>query len=286
MASALDHQTDGRTAMLPLRPKVAASDAADAPKSILKGSSRNEAIPANIPTPKTDAEKRRLDTAMEYALLIQEQKDAQAQILNAIEELSEYPANPVPTAEETQRFTTLVTPFQPSDYDALVEERHANNLCGYTLCPNPPRSRDLRHPWKHPKGWENWCSAACTRQALYVKAQLNEVPAWERRSEGSSSVTLRPSPESTSLPQSASSNTADQRHREQETLALERGESVSSNKIHRVVTRSMVEHQTRSTSPPLREPPSRAPASVRFEDLIHRSPRTNNQDTDLQDFSD
>jgi len=163
------------------------------PKSILKkteSKSLNTNISGSLPVPKSDAEKRRLDVVIQHATLIQDQKRVQLQLLSSIEELSEYPIGQEPTTDEITKFLALVTEFQPSDYDALIEERHVNGRCAYTLCANPPRKSDIKRPWLRPKGWENWCSEACAKKAFYVKAQLDETPAWERRGGGSSALVL------------------------------------------------------------------------------------------------
>jgi len=230
----------------------------------------------SLPTPKTDAEKRRLETAIQHASLIQEQKDIQKQNLNAIERLSLFPAQAEPTPEEQQTFTTLVNTFQPSDYDALVEERHANGLCGYTLCPNAPRKRDPKHPWRNPKGWSDWCSETCARAALYVKAQLNEVPAWERRCGEPSAIVLQSIPGRIDLPIRTSNASGADALLERKTLALERGETGAVTKIDRVVLPDIVENAVASGGQ----------ISRRFEDLVHDSSKAVHGQTDLHDFSD
>ncbi|KAG9943325.1 hypothetical protein KCU85_g8789, partial [Aureobasidium melanogenum] len=154
------------------------------PKSILKKSSSPLDSPSlsNLKIkPKSDAERRRLETAIQHAHLIQEQKSILAQNLNYIEELSDYPADTTASASEISAFLDYMVSFQPSDYDALIEERHVNGRCGYTLCANAPRKAAVKAPWQKSKGVENWCSEDCARKALYVKAQLSETPAWERR---------------------------------------------------------------------------------------------------------
>ncbi|KAG9580152.1 hypothetical protein KCU86_g12308, partial [Aureobasidium melanogenum] len=162
------------------------------PKSILKKTSSHTSssldttpsLPPNTNLkirPKSDAERKRLETAIQHAHLIQEQKAILAKNLDYIEELSDYPASSSASASETSAFLEYMISFQPSDYDALIEERHVNGRCGYTLCANAPRKAAVKAPWQKGKGVENWCSDDCAKKALYVKAQLSETPAWERR---------------------------------------------------------------------------------------------------------
>jgi len=160
------------------------------PKSILKkpsshtSSTLDTSLPPNTNLkihPKSDIERKRLETAIQHAHLIQEQKSILRQNLDAIEELSDYPLGTSATASETATFLEYMLSFQPSDYDALIEERHVNGRCGYTLCALSPRKAAPKAPWLKSKGQENWCSEACAKKALYIKAQLSETPAWERR---------------------------------------------------------------------------------------------------------
>ncbi|GAB7354302.1 hypothetical protein MBLNU459_g4822t1 [Dothideomycetes sp. NU459] len=223
------------------------------PKSILKKTVHNNVpFPSTpgLPTPKSDVERRRLDTAIQHARLIQDQKDVLARNLNAIEELSELPASSTATAAEVVRFTSLVMAFQPSDYDALVEERHANGLCGYALCANPPRKTDARRPWLRPKGSENWCSDDCARRALYVKAQLDETPAWERRGGGVASITLYDDRKYRAANGGdAAAATAESRANERN-LALERGEKVAAFKIDGVMSTQIMEKKPAAAAMP------------------------------------
>ncbi|GAB7340056.1 hypothetical protein MBLNU457_6552t1 [Dothideomycetes sp. NU457] len=226
------------------------------PKSILKKKSSQIPLPATLPIPKTDEEKKRLQVAIHHATLIQDQKAIQQQNLDAIEELSDIPVGSESTAQETKRFTSLVIQFQPSDYDALIEERVVNGRCGYTLCPNSARKLEPKMSWARPKGSQNWCSNECAKKALYVKAQLDETPAWERR-EGLSTIALRPdaSSDGTQLPirtKIASTDASD--------LAMERGDKITSSRGG-LVTDEIVEKETKAP---------KAPMSVRFDDFAHQ----------------
>ena len=226
------------------------------PKSILKKKDSQLPQGSSLPVPKTDEEKKRLQVAIHHATLIQDQKAIQQQNLDAVEELSDVPVDSEATVRETKRFTSLVIQFQPSDYDALIEERVVNGRCGYTLCPNPARKLDPKLSWARPKGSQNWCSNECAKKALYVKAQLDETPAWERRG-GLSTIALRPEAASEGAQRSITSNSTTT---DASNLAMERGDRITSTRGS-LVTNEIVENETK---------PPKAPLSVRFDDFAHQ----------------
>lgn len=218
------------------------------PKSILKKTRTSPSASLNI-TPKSDAERNRLEVALQHARLLQEQKAIMRANLDAIEQLSEYPAASTPTEAETSTFLSLMRSFQPGDYDALIEERHVNNLCGYTLCANQPRKKVAGRAWLKPQGTENWCSDDCAKRALYIKAQLDETPAWERRADATNPLILYGAkklqlPVREKQPQQANT---DHHH-----LAYERGEvrKVSDAKMDRVLKAEILENKTVSSVMP------------------------------------
>ncbi|KAG8531559.1 uncharacterized protein KY384_003189 [Bacidia gigantensis] len=170
------------------------------PRSILK----NPSVPSTDPPLKQQDRMR--ETALYHANLIQHRKDVENQILNIIEALLELPsssdADPAsPSVEEAAVVGSSLRLFQPSDYDALVEERNINKQCGYVLCPRLNRQQETTAKYRLIKAqrsrrselhivkthaMEKWCSDECGRRALYLKAQLNGEPAWTRdASEGS-----------------------------------------------------------------------------------------------------
>ncbi|XWX01104.1 hypothetical protein V2A60_009129 [Cordyceps javanica] len=135
------------------------------------------------------------EIAIQHAKVLQHRKDLEAEILDSLILLSEYPLQRGPSldasrpaASDAAGFRTHVRLFQPSDYDDLIEERHVNGLCGYTLCPRPHRDTGPGGEWRitgaghivKRRDLERWCSQACARRALYVKVQLSEAAAWER----------------------------------------------------------------------------------------------------------
>ena len=135
------------------------------------------------------------EIAIAHAKIIQHRKDLEAEILDSLVILSEYPLvreSPYnasnPASSDIADFKAHVRLFQPSDYDDLIIERNVNELCGYTLCARPRRNTGPGGQWKiasngnimKREDLEKWCSQQCARRALYVKVQLNETAAWER----------------------------------------------------------------------------------------------------------
>ena len=145
----------------------------------------------------TSREDRARKTAIHHAELLQQRKNTEMQILEFMEILIDYPTTTdsdaaQPSAENVTQVKEMLVPFQPSDYDALVEERNINRKCGYVLCQNPNRTQGTKAKFGflHTKGkgikivdqkfLERWCSPECGKRALYLRVQLDEVPAWER----------------------------------------------------------------------------------------------------------
>lgn len=165
------------------------------PRSILK-KPKNTTPASDEDEEMSDPLERRREVALQHARIIQHRKDVEAQILDDLILLSEFPpassrdrftpAHPSP--DDAATFKAQVRLFQPSDYDDLIVERNVNDLCGYTLCGRPRRQTGPGGAWKimasgqiaRRKDVEMWCSAACARRAMYVKVQLNETAAWER----------------------------------------------------------------------------------------------------------
>ncbi|KAF2243108.1 hypothetical protein BU26DRAFT_524070 [Trematosphaeria pertusa] len=163
------------------------------PKSILK----KTAVSADAPPSARPVNQRHLDLALHHANIIEQRKTVEQQVLDAILVLMDFPTAPNadptrPSASDALCFCESVIPFQPADYDSLIEERNIADKCGYALCPRPKRkapSRAKKHFIDTAKGveivdrkvLEVWCSDDCAKRALYVKVQLNEEPAWLRQ---------------------------------------------------------------------------------------------------------
>ncbi|KAI4721176.1 hypothetical protein E4T48_02527 [Aureobasidium sp. EXF-10727] len=234
-----------------------------APKSILKKTSSHtsssdpsDSLTANLKIkPKSDLERKRLQTAISHATLIQEQKAILRKNLDAIEELSDIPVEGAASMAETERFLDAMVDFQASDYDALIEERHVNGRCGYALCANAPREAKPKAPWIKNRGQEMWCTDACAKKALYIKAQLSETPAWERRAGDRNPLVLYGGSQATSsteqmqLPvrqKAAPKNTSERE------LAYERGEvdTVAAAKMDKVLAAQVQENSIISSVMP------------------------------------
>lgn len=194
------------------------------------------------------------EIALQHARIIQHRKDLEAEILDSLILLSEYPLERGPSYGATQPAPTDVTDFkahirlfQPSDYDDLIVERNANGLCGYTLCPKPQRNMGPGGEWTFTasgdivkrKDLEMWCSQTCARLAMYVKVQLNETAAWERAGIPDIKIELMDEDKSAEAEADRTARKLgdlklqDQRQaaRDNAALALERGEPIQPDKI-------------------------------------------------------
>ncbi|KAI9704883.1 MAG: hypothetical protein M1836_006663 [Candelina mexicana] len=139
------------------------------------------------------------DSALLQATLLQQRQEFELQILDATETLIDFPslqsADPAhPDSAEATLFKTLLTLFQPADYDSLIHERNINGKCGYALCPRTRQMENTRAKFRILRGkgnpedfqviprahLEQWCSEECAKRALYLKVQLDEQPAWMR----------------------------------------------------------------------------------------------------------
>ncbi|KAI1430251.1 Rtr1/RPAP2 family-domain-containing protein [Xylaria sp. FL1777] len=232
--------------------------------------------------PSTSAERRAPDpreVAVQHARIIHSRREIEDQISDSIIELSKFPvtraapynaSNPAPADAEV--FQNQVRLYQPSDYDDLVEERNANGLCGYTLCPKP-RSRVsgggafkiLNYGRKDfnivpTRELEKWCSQTCAKRAMYVKVQLNETAAWERAGIASIHIELYEEDLSSTAGDAAKQLEKDIENMKIEALeksaqnaqdlALERGDSIENGKTSK-----------RSMKLTIREKPVKAPAA-------------------------
>ncbi|KAL8932760.1 MAG: hypothetical protein Q9216_006692, partial [Gyalolechia sp. 2 TL-2023] len=174
-------------------------------KSILKSSSNTTKDGLKPPTLSRDERNRQL--ALQHAHLLQHRKDIEARNLVSTERLLDLPSFSTASSETSITDTKVVKDalktFQPSDYDALVEERNIDQKCGYVLCTRKNRSRDLSQKYRiitgskeadfkvvEPKELEKWCSDECGRMALYLRVQLSEEPAWTREWQAAEPIEL------------------------------------------------------------------------------------------------
>lgn len=173
-------------------------------KDSLQTSSSGQTVPQALST-----DHPHYDTIFSRANQIQHQKEAEQQILAATEALldvgfrpTDDPANHRSVVADVKRHLKL---FQPSDYDALIEERNINGKCGYVLCAQPPSSEDTSARFRivNRRGksegafkvvpreeLERWCSDRCARRGAYVRVQLSEEPAWMRAEAADVEITL------------------------------------------------------------------------------------------------
>lgn len=170
------------------KPKTSSSPTQPSDTSALPAAARTAQQPKQDPR----------QIAIQHARILQERKDIEAQILDNVITLLDFPRNtsrpasdPDPT--DARAFSSLVRIFQPGDYDDLAVERNLDgDKCGYALCGNKRRRYPGAGTYKmvnkgrrdfdivETRELEKWCSAECTRRALWVKVQLNETAAWER----------------------------------------------------------------------------------------------------------
>ena len=207
-------------------------------------------------------EKRIQDTALHHARLLQQRKEMENLIVASTESLLDVPATPSadparPSPSDASFVKRLLGPFQPSDYDNLVEERNINGKCGYVLCPRPKRIQDsnakfriLRGSTNNPnalkfvskENLEMWCSDTCGKRALYIKVQLIDEPAWTRAAPFGEGIQLLEEDEGASEgevgPQSQISNLDNQKKdrlsEKMKNLAIERGDCDASDVTHRL----------------------------------------------------
>ncbi|KAK4629213.1 hypothetical protein CLAFUW4_08554 [Fulvia fulva] len=200
---------------------------------------------------KVEKDKQNLNIALKHAYLIQQhRKHVEAAILDAITTLIDLPAASTFTTEESETYVKLIRSFQPSDFDSLIEERRVDERCGYGLCGNKPRCQTMGSSvaWKLKKGMSDYCSDACAKKGLFLKAQLSEVPAWERLPEQQPDIQLHADdrPADTDTAQRRANRTArvDEWRKKvasNEELAMERGEKASSMRPNQVMADMIVE---------------------------------------------
>ncbi|MCJ1284536.1 hypothetical protein MMC26_003869 [Xylographa opegraphella] len=220
------------------------------PKSILKKIAlKNNVSKTTIPEPSgpNSREIRNREIALQHAYLIQQRKDVESSILAATEILLDFPscqtADPAhPVTADVRQVKTLLQIFQSGDYDSLVEERNIDGKCGYVLCSRPHQVGKRKSLYRILKSGTNkdksvedmtkeeldrWCSTDCGRRALYLRVQLNGVPAWERS--GTASILLYGEHEQSSRAQYREDVDLTTVTAGLKQLAIERGEEYNGN---------------------------------------------------------
>lgn len=288
------------------------------PKSILKKTN----APVNGPNGKP-VNQRHLDVALHHANILEQRKAVEAQVLDSIMTLMEFPSSPDadakrPSAADARLFEEAITAFQPADYDALIEERNIADKCGYALCPKPKakaRSTAKKQFVDTDKGveivdrkvLEVWCSDDCAKRALYVKVQLNEEPAWLRSGGYGEKIELmvdNAQEHRTALPVRTKNHAAAApvKNEEEEDmdaawaaadraaaeLALERGEKPGHpSKANNSLVHDTITERETSTAPP--QPPSLpAGPTMAIEGHIpkHNRPKDDEEEDDDDDDQD
>ncbi|KIW05971.1 uncharacterized protein PV09_03156 [Verruconis gallopava] len=230
-----------------------------APKSILKKTpASSSAAQQQRPTTKSRDERNR-EIALYHANLIQAQKDVEAAIVSAIETLIDFPAHPSstsasPDASDVAEFTRLVYIFTPGDYDELIEERRIDGRCGYVFCRNAPKTTQGGGRLKILGGGrvvdrgraESWCSAVCAKRAMWIKVQLIETPAWERRGavEGGQIDIMTGDADQAGSAGAQLRGDEDDLERKMKELALERGDGEKPARSAGMVSNVLVEKDT------------------------------------------
>ncbi|KAK0855033.1 hypothetical protein LTS02_011235 [Friedmanniomyces endolithicus] len=102
-------------------------------KSILKIQPKPTAPTTTPEALQAEKDRHNYALALQHAHRIQDQKDWDLRILHAIEVLLDYPSSTPVTVQEASNFVSLVRLFQPSDLDALVEERVIDRKCGAVI---------------------------------------------------------------------------------------------------------------------------------------------------------
>ncbi|KAL9583290.1 MAG: hypothetical protein Q9212_002791 [Teloschistes hypoglaucus] len=248
-----------------------------AAKSILKQSS---AISKESPkVPILSREERNRQLALHHARLLQDRKDIESEILASTEKLLEFPSSKTaspsdPSAEDIATVKEALWLFQPSDYDALVEERNINNQCGYILCPRANKRLNAGGKYRIVTGrktdlkfiesteLEKWCSDNCGHRALYLRAQLSNEPAWTRDSKDGDPLLIykerdhQSQGHGGSIPQAAEDNLVRDKATKSrmEDLAIERGDKDNTKMVSTKVAIRVKENINQGREAPV--PPS------------------------------
>lgn len=242
------------------------------PKSILKASSATLKDTPQPPTFSREEHNRQL--ALHHARLLQDRKDIESQILASIENLLDFPsssnASPSdPSSADAATVTEALKPFQPSDYEALIEERNINHRCGYVLCPRGNISQNTNGRYRiltgkktdfrvvETKELEKWCSDECGKMAVYLRVQLNKEPAWTRDWSAGDLLTLykervdHEGADATSHTsrKSGSSDADDETKSRLTALAIERGQKGESDKVSTKLAIRVKDNIKREESP-------------------------------------
>lgn len=226
-----------------------------APKSILKS------VANSSQSQESERQQRAREVAIHHANIIQQQKDAENQIFEALEDLIDFPLTEGVTAEkpspsDIKAFQMLVAPFRPQDFDELILERNLADKCGYVFCPNEPKPETAKGKSRilgkssvqslrivDSNKVTRWCSDECAIRAVHIKVQLNTEPAWLRIETSPTRILplIGTVDDNADLSGTADlGSNLDQIRSKMDQLALERGEDVPSAK-NAIVSNDIVE---------------------------------------------
>jgi hypothetical protein len=285
------------------------------PKSILK----NSVVSTNAPPGRKPVNPRHLAVARHHATVLEDRKRVEAEVLDAVMALMDFPTSPDadakrPSPSDAHFFQKTIIPFQPADYDALIEERNIADKCGYALCPRPKKKArstarkqfvDTDHGVEivDRKVLEVWCSDDCAKRALYVKVQLSEEPAWMRQGGYQDTIELMVENEEEhrkALPLRVKQEGATRAAADEEDvdaawaalddakadLALERGEKPGQlSKANNDLIQDQITERVSSNAPP--QPPSLPEQTSDHTMAIEgHVPRINRKDKDDEDEDD
>ncbi|RMZ73361.1 DUF408 domain [Pyrenophora seminiperda CCB06] len=285
------------------------------PKSILK----KTVVSTDAPPGRKPVNPRHLAVARQHATVLEDRKRVETEVLEAVMTLMDFPTSPTadpkrPSPDDALFFQKAVMPFQPADYDALIEERNIADKCGYALCSRPKqkaRSTAKKQFIDTENGvqivdrkmLEVWCSDDCARRALYVKVQLNEVPAWlrsggygdkielmvENNEEHQLALPLRPKQKSATTTEAEEEEDLDAAWAAQKAamadLAIERGEKPGhTSKANSDLIQDQIVERMSTNAPP--QAPSLAQASNHTMAIEGHIPRINRKDKDSGDEDD
>lgn len=221
---------------------------------------------ADVDQSQSQNQNRIRQTALYHAHLIQHQKDIQASIDTNIDKLTDFPLAPstssaAPDTADVKQFRELIPPFQPSDFDTLVEARNAEAKCGYVFCTKRVEQGSIyakpHIDWRASKTGplkfvdplrpEIWCSKVCERRASFIRMQLSGVPAWEREDRRTSVEVLNEAEEDALQSKMRSlkldADDSDDVRKAMEALAIERGETKSTSaRTESVMSKDVLEN--------------------------------------------
>ncbi|KAG0299283.1 RNA polymerase II associated protein 2 [Dissophora globulifera] len=199
-----------------------------------------------------------------------------------------------------------------SHYEEIIEERNIGKLCGYPLCPNPPRDikGKFRISLQERKVFDisvlkQYCSSTCLSSSRWLEAQLTEEPIYLNNSDHAFLKQIRVSivPLGMELAEfqaqhggGIAPNVVDTRSSQAFVLPEHKLESVPTRRVSSSAASSALPSQLSSASKAV-QPPSSTPEEEYVQSLLASIPDTpssirivehdttgvNNMDHEMQD---